>query len=104
MTISKEAEVIEVIHSSSSRRRWVLYEKQQIVQETYQPACVPPCIPHKIQKKGHFCEWREMRKQGKNKTIYFKMNALKRMALKESDGFKNQKHVPNHTDLQAKNI
>jgi transposase len=37
MTISKEAEVIEVIHSSKRRKRWVAYEKHQIVQETYQP-------------------------------------------------------------------
>jgi transposase len=37
MTISKECFVSEVICSTQKRRRWTPFEKQQIVQETYQP-------------------------------------------------------------------
>jgi transposase len=37
MTISKKVSASEVIHSTQKRRRWTLYEKQQIVEETYHP-------------------------------------------------------------------
>lgn len=32
-----EVAVTEIIHSSEKRKRWTAYEKQQIVNETYQP-------------------------------------------------------------------
>ncbi len=37
MTISKASNITEVICSTQRRRRWTPFEKQQIVQETYQP-------------------------------------------------------------------
>lgn len=36
MTMSNILECNEIIHSTKSRRRWTAYEKQQMVQETYQ--------------------------------------------------------------------
>ena len=36
MTMSNFLECNEIIHSTKSRRRWTAYEKQQLVQETYQ--------------------------------------------------------------------
>ena len=37
MTIFKQAEAVEVICNTKSRRRWTALEKQQIVEETYNP-------------------------------------------------------------------
>lgn len=36
MTMIKTPEVTEVIHTTQKRKRWTAYEKQQIVNETYQ--------------------------------------------------------------------
>lgn len=47
MTISKESEIVEVIHSSKARRRWTAYEKQQMVQETYSPGMTVSYVARK---------------------------------------------------------
>lgn len=47
MTINKKGTVTEVICSTKSRRRWTPYEKQQIVQETYQPGVTISFIARK---------------------------------------------------------
>ena len=47
MTISKAGIVTEVISSTQSRRRWTLYEKHQIVQETYHPGVTVSYIARK---------------------------------------------------------
>lgn len=37
MTMSNRCEPVEIISSTLKRRRWTPYEKQQVVNETYQP-------------------------------------------------------------------
>lgn len=47
MTITKTLEANEVICSTSKKRRWTAYEKQQIVQETYHPGVTVSFIARK---------------------------------------------------------
>ncbi|ASQ44720.1 IS2 repressor TnpA [Legionella clemsonensis] len=63
MTISKE--VIEIVHRNEPRRRWAAYEKQQIVQETYQPGKTVSYVArkHGIQPSQLFY-WRKQMENG----------------------------------------
>lgn len=109
MTISKEAEVIEVIHSSSSRRRWVLYEKQQIVQETYQPGMT---VSYVARKNGippsQLFYWRKQMENGALKGLkaeedvvpQSEVNELKRQ-IKQLERILGKKTVENEILREA---
>lgn len=47
MTISKTLEPVEIIHSTNRRKRWAPIEKQNIVQETYQPGATVSYVARK---------------------------------------------------------
>ena len=47
MTISNPIEAVEIISSSNKRKRWTLFEKQLIVQETYHPGVTVSCKARK---------------------------------------------------------
>ncbi len=65
MTISNTVEPIEIIHSTQRRKRWAAIEKQQIVQETYQPGATVSYIArkHGIPPSQLFY-WRKMMESG----------------------------------------
>lgn len=65
MTISKAAIVSEVICSTKKRRRWTPFEKQQIVQETYQSGVTISFIARKHDiPPSQLFYWRRLLEQG----------------------------------------
>jgi transposase len=65
MTISNLVEPVEIICSTKKRRRWTPFEKQQIVQETYNPGVTVSYIArrHGIPPNQLFY-WRKMMESG----------------------------------------
>lgn len=65
MTISNSIEAVEIISSTSKRKRWTPFEKQQIVQETYHPGVTVSFIAckHGIPPSQLFY-WRKMMECG----------------------------------------
>lgn len=65
MTISNSIEPVEIITSTKKRKRWTLYEKQMIVQETYHPGVTVSYIArkHGIPPSQLFM-WRKLAENG----------------------------------------
>jgi len=65
MTISRETECTEIIHSTQKRRRWTALEKQQIVHETYHSGVTVSYVAckHGIPPSQLFY-WRKLMEEG----------------------------------------
>jgi transposase len=65
MTITNAVEAVEIISSTSKRKRWTPFEKQQMVQETYHPGVTVSFIArkHGISPSQLFY-WRKMMENG----------------------------------------
>lgn len=112
MTISNPVEAVEIISSTSKRKRWTPYEKQQIVQETYHPGVTVSYIArrHGIPPSQLFY-WRKMMENGaltsiKNEEEVVPMsevNALKKR-IKQLERALGQKTLDNEILREAVKI
>jgi transposase len=112
MTISKPSEAVEIICSTSKRRRWTAYEKQQMVQETYKPGITVSYIArqHGIPPSQLFY-WRKMMENGaltgiKNEEAVVpqsEVNELKKR-IKKLEQILGQKTVENEILREAVNL
>ncbi len=65
MTISKTVDAIEIIHSTSRRKRWAPIEKHKIVQETYEPGATVSYVRESmVYRPVSYFIWRKVMENG----------------------------------------